>query len=606
MVGRTGWMLWGLSCLALLLAGFAVPLPANAQGFVNAVPSQARVFPEINSGVTAMKCDSAGRYYILAAPPNVIWVFDRDGKKIGQIPRADAAIGKIQYAVDFDLDSKGRVLVADRATNAVEIFSPEGSLLSTVPVFAPTGVVALPDDQFAVSSLRPKRLVEIRTDQGKLVRSFGDPADAGADPDSKQLQSIGRIFGDGTGGIYFAFTALPDPTVRKYDRFGYAAADATFDVSRYLPTSAPTQDDRVQFGLNYRETSFSDSYNSWVAIGNTGDIFFGGGLSPGLGAHTGEGPATAQTVSSSILSTGLASGPGGGGPGGAAGGGMLSAQGSIQGDSVQLHVGGRPQRANAKANSPGSNSADGKSDSTKSGKDLGEGAALQYNAQESSGDLSSGENIDDSSLPPPPGAQGQYEGPSGRGMMGGLGGFGGIGIFGGLGFGQGFFSGQGGYGQPGGASLGERHGAGGAHGEFSHGPGEGHYGGPHGHFGQGIYNLTASVKVNLDQIANAGDDKPVITALGVDPASKEIWAAIGKVLAHFDKNGDFLGDCFIATPDGALLRASAIIVEPDRIIVASDSHGIYEFARAGRSAVHSSAAGSAITAQPTQQPPSHQ
>jgi hypothetical protein len=87
------------------------------------------VFAEIASGVVAMKRDSAGRYYILATPPNVISIFSADGKRIGQVP-AGSETAKIQYAVDFDLDPNGRVLVADRAANAVEIFSPEGSLVT--------------------------------------------------------------------------------------------------------------------------------------------------------------------------------------------------------------------------------------------------------------------------------------------------------------------------------------------------------------------------------------------------------------------------------------------------------------------------------------------
>ena len=109
----------------------------------------------------------------------------------------------------------------------------------------------------------------------------------------------------------------------------------------YNPSPAPAPDDRVQVGLNYSETSFADSYNTWVAVGNRGDIFFGGGLSPGLGAHLGNGPQTAQSASENILATGTATGVGGGGPGGAAGGGMMSAQGSFAQNSLQLHVGNR-------------------------------------------------------------------------------------------------------------------------------------------------------------------------------------------------------------------------------------------------------------------------
>ena len=224
--------------------------------------------------------------------------------RTGQIPPAGSTTAKIQYAVDFDLAADGRILVADRAANAVEIFSPSGAAIAKIPVFAPTSVVALPNDQFAVATLRSKRLVEVRDDDGTLIRSFGDPADAGVTPDPKQLQNLGKISGDGAGDIFFAFTSVPDPTVRRYDRYGYVSSEATFDANLYNPSPAPAPDDRVQFGLNYSETSFADSYNTWVAVGNRGDIFFGGGLSPGLGAHLGGGPQTAQSATDNILSHG--------------------------------------------------------------------------------------------------------------------------------------------------------------------------------------------------------------------------------------------------------------------------------------------------------------
>jgi hypothetical protein len=621
MLRRFAIVSWGTSSLILALAGLSVPAPASGQGFESAVLSRARVFPEFSSGVVVMKRDSAGHYYVLATPPNVIWILSGDGKRIGQIPRAGSDTMKIQYAVDFDLSPEGRVLVADRAANAVEVFSPDGTQLAKIPVFAPTGVVALPNDQFAVSTLRSKRLVEIRSDQGALVRSFGDPTDAGINPDSQQLQVLGKISGDGAGDIYFAFTAVPDPTVRRYDRYGYVTSEATFAAELYDRSPAPAPDDRVQFGLNYSETSFTDSYNTWVAVGNRGDLFFGGGLSPGLGAHLGGGPQTAQSATDTILSTATASGPGGGGPGGSAGGGMMSAQGSFEQNSLELHVGNRRPRQGT-GNSQGSNSST-EDTSTKSSLD---GSLLQFNSQDSSSGDALGAS-DSGSADQTDASPSQPAGPgTGRGAGGFGHGFGGGG-FGGAGVGPGLF-GFGGFGQPGGfgggsprnspqgfeglfastistPAPGSTPAAGGAtpRAGFEGHPGE-HFGGGggfHGRYGQGLYNLTGTVKVNLDHSAASSPDKPVITAVGVDPNSQDIWAAVGKVLVHFDKNGSYLGEYFIATPEGAPLRVSAIIVERDRLIVASDSRGVYEFTRFDRNTSRSSVRGAIVPQQEPQQ-----
>jgi hypothetical protein len=591
-------MSWGTSSLILALAALSVPVPTRAQGIESAVLSRARVFPEFNSGVVAMKRDAAGHYYVLATPPNVIWILAADGKRVGQIPAAGSTTAKIQYAVDFDLAPDGRILVADRAANAVEIFSPDGAQLAKIPVFAPTSVVALPNNQFAVSTLRSKRLVEVRSDDGALIRSFGDPADAGMTPDPKQLQNLGKISGDGAGDIFFAFTSIPDPTVRRYDRYGYVSSEATFSAEMYNPSPAPGPDDRVQIGVNYSETSFADSYNTWVAVGNRGDIFFGGGLSPGLGAHLGNGPQTAESATDNILSTATASGVGGGGPGGAAGGGMMSAQGSFQQNSLQLHVGNRRPHQGSGSSQDSNSSSD--ENATKNSLN---GSLFQFNSQDSSaGDALDASDSDvadrtDASLAQVPGqGSGRGGGFGGHGFGGG--GFGGAGIGAGL-FGFGGFGQAGGFGGGGFASRNSPQGfeelfapsvttpAPGAaaptpRAEAAGRPIENHFGGPRGRYGEGLYNLTGTVKVNLDHTVASADDKPIITAVGVDPVSQDIWAAVGKVVVHFDKNGSYLGEYFIATPEGAPLRVSAIIVEPDRLIVASDSRGVYEFTRFDR------------------------
>jgi hypothetical protein len=186
--------------------------------------ARARVFPEIGPGVSALKRDAAaGRYYILAAPANSIVIYDPDGKRAGQIPNANSATSKIVFAQDFDLDEAGRILVADRGAGAVKIFLPDGPLAAAIPVAAPTSIVALPDAQFAVTSLGSRRLITLFDEHGLLIRSFGDHIDLTEHADINLLLNRGRISGDSAGHIYFAFTYLPNPTIRKYDSFGYAA-----------------------------------------------------------------------------------------------------------------------------------------------------------------------------------------------------------------------------------------------------------------------------------------------------------------------------------------------------------------------------------------------
>jgi hypothetical protein len=216
-------------CLAVLVAIATVwhifPLFAatRIQTEVQDIAASGRLFPELGPGLRAIKRDSSGRYYILAAPASTVSVYGADGKRTGEIPSANSQGVKIVFAEDIDIDASNRLFVADRGTNAVKIFKADGSLYISVAVVAPTSVAALPGNEFAVTSLRSDRLVTIYGEQGKLIRSFGDPRDLPSSADSKRYINHGRLSGDSLGFIYFAFTFVPNATIRKYDRFGYSA-----------------------------------------------------------------------------------------------------------------------------------------------------------------------------------------------------------------------------------------------------------------------------------------------------------------------------------------------------------------------------------------------
>jgi hypothetical protein len=69
----------------------------------------------------------------------------------------------------------------------------------------------------------------------------------------------------------------------------------------------------------------------------------------------------------------------------------------------------------------------------------------------------------------------------------------------------------------------------------------------------------------------------IISAVGVDPQSQELWIAIGTLLMRFDKDGQRLSSFRTYLPYGARLEASQILVEPDRLLIGADPQGIYEF-----------------------------
>ena len=69
----------------------------------------------------------------------------------------------------------------------------------------------------------------------------------------------------------------------------------------------------------------------------------------------------------------------------------------------------------------------------------------------------------------------------------------------------------------------------------------------------------------------------IISAVGVDPKTEELWIAIGTLLMRFNKDGERVASFRTYLPYGARMEASQILVEPDRLLIGADPQGIYEF-----------------------------
>ncbi|GEM_PF-602510 len=200
-----------------------------------------------HAGVVALVARGAGparRYFLLrgARENGAVAVYTAEGQRLADIPAraappADTREVALQFPSDVDVDDAGRILVADRAANAVKVYSAAGALLASVPVAAPFSVTALPENEFAVTSLRADKLVQVYglrpgvaggAPGWRLAREFGDPAeitDAETARELNRVVNIGRLSRDPAGNVYYAFSYLPEPTVRKYDRFGYLALE---------------------------------------------------------------------------------------------------------------------------------------------------------------------------------------------------------------------------------------------------------------------------------------------------------------------------------------------------------------------------------------------
>src|SRR5262249_20872677 len=133
------------------------------------------------------------------------------------------ALGNIVFGEDCDVDAEGRIYVADRGGNAVEVFSSDGVMARSISVTAPVSVAALGEGEVAVATLREPHLVLVFDKNGHDVRDFGDPEQISDREDLNRFLNIGDLETDATGRLFYGFAYTPEPTVRQYDRYGYSA-----------------------------------------------------------------------------------------------------------------------------------------------------------------------------------------------------------------------------------------------------------------------------------------------------------------------------------------------------------------------------------------------
>ena len=262
-----------LVCLSALASLASFVAPAAAQADID-LDARQRLLPSVGAGVVAMRRDAAGRFYVLTERGGAVDVFDAQGKPAGKIPATPSKAATILFGVDLDLDGFGRIYVADRGADAVKIFSPDGRLERRISIAAPTAVAVLPNSEVAVTNLRSPKLVTVFNAEGRVTREFGDPVEISEKAQLNRYANIGRLARDLAGHVYYSFTYLPEPTLRRYDRFGYSDLQIELNTLDFLSVAQATRREIAQ-----QERSGTPSLKPVVgAVGvdpQTGEMWLG-------------------------------------------------------------------------------------------------------------------------------------------------------------------------------------------------------------------------------------------------------------------------------------------------------------------------------------------
>ena len=245
----------GLKISALLCLLMGTLHSAVAQDFAppqsletKELTANRRLFTEVSSGLQAMREGPDGRIYLLVSPQPGVLVFEANGKPVMQIGAALSSIAGVKtrpaaitFGEDCDVDSEGRIYVADRGANAVLIFSNEGSLLRSIPVTAPVSLAAIPDGEVAVATWRDSHLILVFDKNGRDVREFGEPEPMSDREDLNRYLSTGLLATDAQSHLFYAFPYMPEPTIRQYDRFGFAGQEIAYSPIDALQVAQATR-----------------------------------------------------------------------------------------------------------------------------------------------------------------------------------------------------------------------------------------------------------------------------------------------------------------------------------------------------------------------------
>jgi hypothetical protein len=246
--------------------------------------AKARVLPSFGPGLRSIRVGVNGYTYVLSASAGYVSVFGRDGKLIKNVPSYAEGSGPqsqelrtIRYGESMDVDASGTVYVADRAANAVKIWDAAGNA-RMAQVNAPLSVAALPDGEVAVATLHEPHLVIVFDKNGRDVREFGDPEPLTERTDLNRFLNIGQLATDAQGHLFYGFAYTPEPTVRQYDRFGFAGGDMQYTALEAAPAAQAIRREILRQEKKSGAPIFKrvltaigvdrESGDVWMAVGN--------------------------------------------------------------------------------------------------------------------------------------------------------------------------------------------------------------------------------------------------------------------------------------------------------------------------------------------------
>jgi hypothetical protein len=274
------------SCVSVcLLAVCASIAAAQSEGDIASVQyegeltAKRRLFPEVGVGLRVVKRGNSDKTYVLSSQG--LMIFDGKDHKLLTIgsPPASKTIASgaqtpgIGFAEDFDVDAAGQIYVADRAANLIVEYSADGNRLKSFRVNSPLSVAALPDGEVAVATLNDPHLILIFDKNGRDIRDFGEQEEISSREDLNRYLNSGYLATDARGDIYYAFIYTPEPTVRQYDRNGYASQTIQFTEIEAFAAAQAARKEIERQERKGKQPAFKPILTAIGVVRSTGEVW---------------------------------------------------------------------------------------------------------------------------------------------------------------------------------------------------------------------------------------------------------------------------------------------------------------------------------------------
>jgi hypothetical protein len=248
-----------------------------------------RLFAPVGPGLKQLRESADGQIYVLASPFPGLVVFSPEARRLLTMREASGLSAEalaeakasgdvlVEFGEDFDVAADGTIYVADRAANKIQVYSKDGKHLRSVEVNEPVAVATLPEGEVAVATMRRDSLVTVFDKNGRLVREFGTPEPLTERKDLNRFLNYGELSNDRAGHLYYGFKYLPEPTVRQFDRFGYAGEDVRYSTLEALQEAAAV---RREIASQERKTGSPRFKMVMTAMGierDTGEVWIAAG-----------------------------------------------------------------------------------------------------------------------------------------------------------------------------------------------------------------------------------------------------------------------------------------------------------------------------------------